>query len=140
MLRNRENLSQEALADKLSVTRQSVSKWEMDQAQPQLDKVVQLCQLFHISADELLFENIPLPGAKGKNHYFGTDGFCGEANRALTSLQAYKVGRFLGWYYGQNTGLTRAKIVIGKDTRRSSYMLEYSIAANNNENTPGRSG
>ncbi len=134
MLRNRENLSQEALADKLSVTRQSVSKWEMDQAQPQLEKVVQLCQLFHISADELLFENIPLPGGKGKNHYFGTDGFRGEANRALTSLQAYKVGRFLGWYfssplYGQERSISRPKIVIGKDTRRSSYMLEYSIAA-----------
>ncbi len=134
ILRSRENLSQEALADQLSVSRQSVSKWEMDQAQPQLDKVVQLCQLFQISADELLFEAVPLPGAKGKNRYFGTDGFRGEANRSLTSLQAYKVGRFLGWYFtshlsGQENALSRPKIVIGKDTRRSSYMLEYSIAA-----------
>ncbi len=129
MLRTREGLSQEALADQLSVSRQSVSKWEMDQAQPQLDKVVQLCQLFHISADELLFENVSLPGNRGKNRYFGTDGFRGEANRALTSLQAYKVGRFLGWYFGKENALTRPKIVIGKDTRRSSYMLEYSIAA-----------
>ncbi len=134
ILRSRENLSQEALAEKLSVSRQSVSKWEMDQAQPQLDKVVQLCELFHISADELLFETVALPGARGKNKYFGTDGFRGEANRNLTSLQAYKVGRFLGWYFtsplcGRENTLARPKIVIGKDTRRSSYMLEYSIAA-----------
>ncbi len=134
MLRSRENLSQEALADKLSVSRQSVSKWEMDQAQPQLDKVIQLCELFHVSADELLFEKVALPGTKSGNHYFGTDGFRGEANCTLTSLQAYKVGRFLGWYFssplcGQENGLSRPKIVIGKDTRRSSYMLEYSIAA-----------
>lgn len=66
--------------------------------------------------------------------YFGTDGFRGEANVNLTSLQAYKVGRFLGWYYsseanGCKNGIYRPKIVIGKDTRRSSYMLEYSIAA-----------
>ncbi len=65
------------------------------------------------------------------NKYFGTDGFRGEANVNLTSMQAYKVGRFLGWYYAnrhKNT-LERPKIVIGKDTRRSSYMLEYSIVA-----------
>ncbi len=134
ILRGRENLSQEALADKLSVSRQSVSKWEMGQAQPQLDNIVQLCELFHISSDELLFDAVPLSGIRGGNHYFGTDGFRGEANRSLTSLQAYKVGRFLGWYfasplYGQENNLTRPKIVIGKDTRRSSYMLEYSIAA-----------
>ncbi len=67
-----------------------------------------------------------------KNHYFGTDGFRGEANLTLTSMQAYKVGRFLGWYYGkQHTEKAegRPRIVIGKDTRRSSYMLEYSIVA-----------
>ncbi len=129
LLRSRENLSQELLAEKLSVSRQSVSKWEMDQAQPQLDKVVQLCQLFQISTDELLVEKRPLPGVRGTHRYFGTDGFRGEANRSLTSLQAYKVGRFLGWYYAQQDAPARPKIVIGKDTRRSSYMLEYSIAA-----------
>ncbi len=63
--------------------------------------------------------------------YFGTDGFRGEANENLTADHAYKVGRFLGWYYGelkrQNGDDTPAKIVIGKDTRRSSYMFEYSI-------------
>ena len=63
--------------------------------------------------------------------YFGTDGFRGEANCTLTADHAYKVGRFLGWYYTQ---LNRrkgddgpARIVIGKDTRRSSYMFEYSL-------------
>ena len=63
--------------------------------------------------------------------YFGTDGFRGEANVDLTSMQAYKVGRFLGWYYAkkENRAGDRARIVIGKDTRRSSYMLEYSIVA-----------
>lgn len=58
--------------------------------------------------------------------YFGTDGFRGEANIDLTAEHAYKVGRFLGWYYGQKH---KAAIVIGKDTRRSSYMFEYSLAA-----------
>lgn len=58
--------------------------------------------------------------------YFGTDGFRGEANIDLTVEHAYKVGRFLGWYYGREH---KAKIVIGKDTRRSSYMFEYSLVA-----------
>ncbi len=60
--------------------------------------------------------------------YFGTDGFRGEANKTLTVEHAYKVGRFLGWYYGQiDEG--KCKVVIGKDTRRSSYMFEYSLVA-----------
>ena len=58
--------------------------------------------------------------------YFGTDGFRGEANIDLTVEHAYKVGRYLGWYYGKEK---KAKIVIGKDTRRSSYMFEYSLVA-----------
>ena len=58
--------------------------------------------------------------------YFGTDGFRGEANVNLTVEHAFKVGRFLGWYYGRNH---KAQIVIGKDTRRSSYMFEYSLVA-----------
>ena len=56
--------------------------------------------------------------------YFGTDGFRGEANNNLTADHAYKIGRFLGWYYGEvkrcNGDDTPARIVIGKDTRRSS--------------------
>ena len=58
--------------------------------------------------------------------YFGTDGFRGKANVELTGDHAYQVGRFLGWYYGR--GGDRARIVVGKDTRRSSY-LEYAISA-----------
>ena len=58
--------------------------------------------------------------------YFGTDGFRGEANVKLTVEHAFKVGRYLGWYYGRDH---KAQIVIGKDTRRSSYMFEYALAA-----------
>lgn len=58
--------------------------------------------------------------------YFGTDGFRGEANVVLTVEHAFKVGRFLGWYYGKEH---KANIVIGKDTRRSSYMFEYALVA-----------
>lgn len=63
--------------------------------------------------------------------YFGTDGFRGEANMNLTADHAYKVGRFLGWYYSElkkrEGSAEPAKIVIGKDTRRSSYMFEYCL-------------
>ena len=58
--------------------------------------------------------------------YFGTDGFRGEANVVLTVEHAFKVGRYLGWYFGQDH---KARVVIGKDTRRSSYMFEYALAA-----------
>lgn len=65
--------------------------------------------------------------------YFGTDGFRGEAGFTLTADHAYKVGRFLGWYYNalreRNGDTNSARIVIGKDTRRSSYMFEYSLVA-----------
>ena len=67
--------------------------------------------------------------------YFGTDGFRGEANVNLTVEHAYKVGRFLGWYYGQRAKKTadnpegRCRVAIGKDTRRSSYMFDYSLVA-----------
>ncbi|MBQ9167013.1 MAG: phosphoglucosamine mutase [Oscillospiraceae bacterium] len=65
--------------------------------------------------------------------YFGTDGFRGEANVNLTADHAYKVGRFLGWYYGEQKRRSGSggvpRIVIGKDTRRSSYMFEYTLAA-----------
>ena len=61
--------------------------------------------------------------------YFGTDGYRGEANVVLTVEDAYKVGRFLGAYYSKNVKQDRARVVIGKDTRRSSYMFEYSLVA-----------
>ena len=132
-LRVMAGMSQEQLAENLEVSRQSVSKWEMDQSLPQINKVIQLCDLFGISTDQLLYDKINLPQTElTGNKYFGTDGFRGEANSTLTSMHAYKVGRFLGWYYqsqlsGNNS--KRPRIVIGKDTRRSSYMLEYSIVA-----------
>jgi len=66
--------------------------------------------------------------------YFGTDGFRGEANVDLTAMHAFKIGLFIGWYYGANPQMQhpadyRAKIVVGKDTRRSSYMYEDALAA-----------
>ena len=65
--------------------------------------------------------------------YFGTDGFRGEANVNLTADHAYKIGRFLGWYYGElkrrNGIYEKPRVVIGKDTRRSSYMFEYTLVA-----------
>ena len=58
--------------------------------------------------------------------YFGTDGFRGRAGKVLTAEHAFKIGRYLGWYYGKEK---KAKIVIGKDTRISSYMYENALAA-----------
>ena len=58
--------------------------------------------------------------------YFGTDGFRGESNIDLTVDHAFRIGRYLGWYYGKDH---KAKIVIGKDTRRSSYMFENALCA-----------
>ena len=58
--------------------------------------------------------------------YFGTDGFRGEANVNLNVVHAYKVGRFLGWYYGREH---KARVIIGKDTRRSSYMFEDALSS-----------
>ena len=137
------NISQDELAKMLNTSRQSLSKWENDEAQPQLDKIRDICQLFKISADELIDDKIVIHRGKKlkmsigediKTKYFGTDGFRGEANIVLTCDHAYKIGRFLGWFYNnpkynmQKPGY-RAKVVIGKDTRRSSYMLEYAVAA-----------
>ncbi len=136
------NISQEELSKNLKVSRQSLSKWENDDTLPPLDKIRELCAIFKVSADELIDENIvihkgkkiELPDENVKTKYFGTDGFRGEANELLNSDRAYKIGRFLGWFYSnpkynmQKPGY-KPKIVIGKDTRRSSYMLEYSVAA-----------
>lgn len=137
-LRGSLGISQEELAERLDVSRQSVSKWEMDQAQPGIEKILSLSKIFSVSTDEILREDICIGEAPEKtvrrNKYFGTDGFRGEANVSLTSMQAYKVGRFLGWYFsselsGNQKPGYRPRIVVGKDTRRSSYMLEYSIVA-----------
>ena len=104
---------------------------------------IQICCLYvadgrqrgNISAKAYVYSFIhPLNEEKtimGK--YFGTDGFRGEAGITLTADHAYKVGRFLGWYYNalreRNGDNNPARIVIGKDTRRSSYMFEYSLVA-----------
>ena len=137
-LRNVADMSQEQLSEALGVSRQSISKWEMDQALPQIEKVIQLAEIFGVTTDELLLDRIEInrrpANEPRKLKYFGTDGFRGEANVNLTSMQAYKVGRFLGWYFSSKlSGCTkpgyRPRIVIGKDTRRSSYMFEYSLVA-----------
>ena len=146
LMRTTLRLSQEQLAEKLQVSRQSVSKWEADKNAPDLRTLLRLAELFDLTADELLRDEIPLspavmeplfqpPAAADRAlRYFGTDGFRGEANAALTAEHAYKIGRFLGWYCasplaGQKPSGRRARVVVGKDTRRSSYMFEYAIAA-----------
>lgn len=139
-IRTERGISQEALAEQLGVSRQSVSKWELGESVPVLDKISAICAYFDISYNDFLSEDAEIvpkkgklsltPSGGGKNKYFGTDGFRGEVNVTLTSEQAYKVGRVLGWYYSKKSGLCkRARVVIGKDTRRSSYMLEYSLIA-----------
>ena len=60
--------------------------------------------------------------------YFGTDGFRGKANEGLDVEHAYKIGRFVGWYYGARQE-RKARVVLGKDTRRSSYMFESALVA-----------
>ena len=141
-LRLANNIAQGELAKYLKVSRQSLSKWENNDSLPPLDVIKDLCAIFKVSADELIDDNIvihkgkklELPDENIKTKYFGTDGFRGEANKLLNSDKAYKIGRFLGWFYSnpkynmQKPGY-RPKIVIGKDTRRSSYMLEYAVAA-----------
>lgn len=145
-LRTNAKLSQEQLASKLEVSRQSVSKWESDQSTPEVCKVVALASLFHVTTDDLLHDDIPLEpvyiepmfrpeeSEQYNRKYFGTDGFRGEANTVLTAEHAYKIGRFLGWYYadamsGCHDPNYRVRVVVGKDTRRSSYMFEYALVA-----------
>ncbi len=146
ILRTAAKLSQEQLAGKVEVSRQSVSKWESDQSMPEIGKVVQLADLFHITTDDLLREDIPLAPTYTEplfrleesepydRKYFGTDGFRGEANVVLNAQHAFRIGRFLGWYYssplsGCCEAGHRTRVVVGKDTRRSSYMFEYAIVA-----------
>ena len=75
----------------------------------------------------IFFKPTQIKSTMGK--YFGTDGFRGEAGVNLTAKHAFKIGRFLGWHFSNKHKDTGARIVIGKDTRRSSYMLEYALAA-----------
>ncbi len=142
-LRVANNISQDELAKILKVSRQSISKWEKDETLPQVDNIKQLCTLFKVSADDLINDDIVIHhglklkmsiGEDIKTKYFGTDGFRGEVNQVLTCDHAYKIGRFLGWFYANPEFCDvkpnhRPRVVIGKDTRRSSYMLEYAVAA-----------
>ncbi len=142
-LRIANDMSQEKLAALLNVSRQSISKWESGESLPQIENVLELSNLFKISTDELLNDGIVIHrgrkvpvsiGEDVKTKYFGTDGFRGEANNVLTADHAYKIGRFLGWFFSRSQYAVqqpgyRPQVVIGKDTRRSSYMLEYAVAA-----------
>lgn len=145
-LRVNAKMSQEQLANQLEVSRQSVSKWESGHATPEVCKVVSLAKAFGVSTDDLLRDDIPLEPAyieplfrleeseQYDRKYFGTDGFRGEANVVLTAEHAFKIGRFLGWYYadklsGCRETNHRVRVVVGKDTRRSSYMFEYALVA-----------
>ena len=142
-LRMANGISQEKLASLLNVTRQSVSKWESDDTLPQIDNVIEICRIFRITADELLNRKIILHRNnkvvlpikdKIELKYFGTDGFRGETNKVLTADHAYKIGRVLGWFlsnpkYNKQKLGYKPNVVIGKDTRLSSYMFEYCVAA-----------
>jgi len=142
-LRTTNNISQEKLAAMLKVSRQSISKWESGESNPTIDKIVEIADLFKITLDELLKQEVTIHRGKQlkvsigediKTKYFGTDGFRGEVNKVLTADHAYKIGRFLGWFYANPEFCNvmpgyRPKVVIGKDTRRSSYLLEYAVAA-----------
>ena len=146
VLRTALQLSQEQLSEKLGVSRQSVSKWESDMSTPEVGKILLLATLFNITTDDLLKDELPLAptyteplfrpkeSVKFNGKYFGTDGFRGEANVDLNARHAYKIGRFLGWYYSNSISGCKepghkTRVVVGKDTRRSSYMLEYAIVA-----------
>lgn len=145
VLRSLQKMSQENLAERLDVSRQSVSKWESGKNAPDLAILLKLADLFGITTDELLRDELPLAqtgieplfrpkeSCNERLKYFGTDGFRGEANEVLTALHAFKIGRFLGWYYssalcGRNEG-HKTRVAVGKDTRLSSYMFEYALAA-----------
>ena len=136
-LRTSKKMSQEKLANLLGVSRQAVSRWEAGESIPGTENIKEICKLFSVSSDQLLRDDLSIrtippcmPEISESDiqlKYFGTDGFRGNANVELTTDHAYKIGRFLGWYYGQAS--SHPKVVIGKDTRRSSYALEYSVAA-----------
>ncbi|MBE6598229.1 MAG: phosphoglucosamine mutase [Ruminococcaceae bacterium] len=131
-LREAGNFTREQIAEKLSLPVETIWDWEGDRVCPKWDEIQRLCGIFGISDDE--FRDKTEPDSEDGCRYFGTDGFRGEANADLTAMHAYKIGRFLGWYYasplsGCMQKNYRPRVVIGKDTRRSSYMLEYAIAA-----------
>lgn len=143
-LRKEKGFTQTELGDILGVSNQAVSKWESEMTMPDLMLLPKIAKVFQLSVDSLYAEIEDLISMEKKDmqagseneerrknrmgKYFGTDGFRGEAGVTLTAEHAYKIGRFLGWYYSDG-GRHRVRAVIGKDTRRSSYMLEYAVAA-----------
>ncbi len=128
-LRRAAGMTQEELASQLSISGQAVSRWENGLAMPDISLLPMLSGIFSVTTDYLLgLHTSKQERKKRMGKYFGTDGFRGEAGADLTSDHAYRIGRFLGYFYSDG-GRRRARIVIGKDTRRSSYMLEYAIAA-----------
>ena len=141
ILRKSNNLSQDDLAAILHVSRQSLFKWEKGLAVPQTEKVVELAKIFKVSIDDLINDDIEISNNslnntsnKYESKYYATNGYRGEANINLTSDDAYKIGRFLGWYYcnpkyNKEALTQKPRIVIGKDTRRSSYMFEFALAS-----------
>ena len=140
ILRKNNNLSQDDLVALLGISRQSLFKWEKGLAVPQTEKVIELSKIFKVSFDLLIDDNVELTDLSddsGKGYpskYLLTNGYRGEANKELTSDIAYKIGRFLGWYYcnpkyNKDVFDKKPSIVIGKDTRRSSYMFEFAIAS-----------
>ena len=128
-LRMTKNISQEKLASLLKISRQSISKWESDESVPQIEKILELSKIFSISTDDLIDPEVSLniePKAKSGHKYFGTDGFRGESNSILTSDHAYKVGRFLGWYFSKlKKDGERARIVIARALLKNSPIIIF---------------
>ncbi len=150
-LRKETGITQEELAKAIGVSNQAVSKWESGQTCPDLQFLPTIADYFGVSIDYLMgrSETTATPRVSRREHevitddpnappfesrFFGTDGFRGQANVDVTAMHAFKIGRFIGWFYanklsGCKIKNYRPKIVIGKDTRRSGYMLEYALAA-----------
>lgn len=150
-LRKEIGITQDELARAIGVSNQAVSKWESGQTCPDLQFLPAIADYFGVSIDYLMgrgemssaprvsrreYEDIvDDPNAPPfESRFFGTDGFRGQANVDVTAKHAFEIGRFVGWFYanklsGCKIKNYRPKIVIGKDTRRSGYMLEYALAA-----------
>ncbi len=151
VLRKESGITQDELARAIGVSNQAVSKWESGQTCPDLQFLPAIADFFGVSIDflmgradsactskiprrehELITDDPKAPPFEG--NFFGTDGFRGKGGADITAMHAFNIGRFVGWFYasklsGCRIKNYRPKIVIGKDTRRSSYTLEYALAA-----------
>ncbi len=150
-LRKENGITQDELAKAIGVSNQAVSKWESGQTCPDLQFLPAIADYFGVSIDYLMGrgETSATPRVSRREYevilddpnappfesrFFGTDGFRGQANVDVTAMHAFNIGRFVGWFYANKLSGCRIKgyrpkIVIGKDTRRSGYMLEYALAA-----------